>query len=1110
MRNLILNIKTNGLLPLLLTSLALPLSAQVPSENYVQTTLRISDTHVLTTTQYYDGLGRPFEKVEQGVTPSGDNLIHLQQYDGLGREWRSWSPIYSSSAFLNPSNVSSLSQSQYSDSRAFSQNNYESNPLNRVVEVEGIGEDWKGHSVKSDHLINTSSFPHNCKYYRVSMSGELQDKGYYPEGRLYVTKTTDEDGHESYEFKNLAGHVILQRVMLGGTESADTYYIYDYRGNLSFVLPPNYQDEEDLELYAYQYKYDGRGNCIWKKLPGCEPIIMKYYRGHHLAFMQDGNLRKQGQWLFYVYDKLGRQVVTGTTAVASDVSDVFVYAEYTGTGVLDGYQLHGLTITPRSFLVTNYYDDYAFMSQYDAMTQQNLSLHLSESLESAFPSNSSPNATGNQTGKKVYLTDGTDRYMLTSLYYGKKGRVVQSHSSNLLGGWEHTYSSYTYAGSLQQTKHVHTTNGKQDVVEEYDYAYDHAGRLVKTSYSVNGSAKRELSVKDYDDYCRISRENIMGKDAVLHNYNVRNWPLSIESDNFKERLCYNVCNNGLCSWRNLYNGNIGAMSWQCGNGAKRAFHFTYNAQNMLTDSGYNEGDRLNDGQGNYDESLSYDKMGNVQSLLRSGLLDDGSYGLIDNLSYNYHGNQLLKVDDAAVGPYYQGAFHFVDGADEAVEYEYDANGNMTKNLNKGITSISYDLNNQPRKIEYNDGRNASYVYDAEGNKLSVSYNLTAMSSAQLQMSVMQSSDVASANVSNGQKTIDYCGNIIYDGEETMILNDVGYALYDKGNTLTFHYYLKDHLGNNRVVVSEDGEIEQVNDYYPTGALMASSKGGDTQRFKYNGKELDRTNGLNWYDYGARNYDAAIVRWDGMDKLCEKYVSFTPYGYCKNNFVNAYDPNGMETHVISNSNGTYTVIGGILNNDRNIYTYSKDKNGKYTIKGKSIGITTSTTSFYNSDKSKWINATLNPFDTSGKEFLNKMVSSDITLDDYIINARNNHSYDFKVRDGSKINKNQTFVYRGMIIGGTKVPLYSSARDIGNMAAGIVAAKNGIPWIAARAAFDAYQSRSGLQVEGLSTRNAEHYGWLQIYRHSNGVYEAGNLKASINSVLRKMWSSIINMF
>ena len=523
MGNPILKIHTNGLLPLLLASLALPVSAQVSSENYVQTTQRISDTRVLATTQYYDGLGRPFEKVEQRVTPSGDNLIHLQQYDGLGRD------------------------------------------------------------------------------------------------------------------------------------------------------------------------------------------------------MQDGNLRKQGQWLF-------------------------------------------------------------------------------------------------------------------SQYYGKKGRVVQSHSSNLLGGWEHTYSSYTYASSFQQTKHVHTANGKQEVVEEYDYAYDHVGRLVKTTYSVNGSDKRELSVVDYDNYGRILLENIMGKDEVLYDYN---------------------------------------------------------AQNMLTDSGYNEGDRLNDWQGNYDESLSYDKMGNVQSLLRSGLLDDGSYGLIDNLSYSYHGNQLLKVDDAAVGPYYQGAFHFVDGADEAVEYEYDANGNLVRDLNKGIISISYDLNNQPRKIEYNDGRNVSYLYDAEGSKLSVSYNLTAMSSAQPQMPVMQSSNVASANMSNGQKTIEYCGNIICDGDETMILNNVDYALYNKDNNLSFHYYLKDHLGNNRVVVREYGEIEQVNDYYPTGALMTSSKGGDTQRFKYNGKELDRTNGLNWYGYGARNYDAAIVRWDGMDKLCEKYSPFTPYGYCLNRFLNYYDKIGNE-------------------------------------------------------------------------------------------------------------------------------------------------------------------------------------------------------------------------
>ena len=91
--------------------------------------------------------------------------------------------------------------------------------------------------------------------------------------------------------------------------------------------------------------------------------------------------------------------------------------------------------------------------------------------------------------------------------------------------------------------------------------------------------------------------------------------------------------------------------------------------------------------------------------------------------------------------------------------------------------------------------------------------------------------------------------------------------------------------------------------------------------------------------------------------------------------------------------------------------------------------------------------------------------------------------------------------GMIIGGKAIPLYTSARDIGNIAAGIVAAKNGISWSAARIAFDAYQSRNGLQVEGISTRNAEYYGWSQMYSHSNGRYEAANMGASIKSFLVK---------
>ena len=146
-------------------------------------------------------------------------------------------------------------------------------PLNRI-NLDEVGAEWTSHPVKKDYLVNTSKYPLNCEILVYPCKDSCKTRGIYPEGRLYVTKTTDENGNESYELRNIAGNVILKRTICSIDEAADTYYIYDYRGNL--VPPPNYQEEPSLDLYAYQYKYDGQGNCTWKKLPGCEPIYMKY------------------------------------------------------------------------------------------------------------------------------------------------------------------------------------------------------------------------------------------------------------------------------------------------------------------------------------------------------------------------------------------------------------------------------------------------------------------------------------------------------------------------------------------------------------------------------------------------------------------------------------------------------------------------------------------------------------------------------------------------------------------------------------------------------------------------------------------------------------------
>lgn len=138
---------------------------------------------------------------------------------------------------------------------------------------------------------------------------------------------------------------------------------------------------------------------------------------------------------------------------------------------------------------------------------------------------------------------------------------------------------------------------------------------------------------------------------------------------------------------------------------------------------------------------------------------------------------------------------------------------------------------------------------------------------------------------------DYCGKVVYEnGAVSKILTEEGYITLSGANLMisTYHYYLKDHQGNNRVVLSQSGAVEQVNHYYPFGGLFGESIGGATQPYKYNGKELYRMHGLDLFDYGARHYDAALGRWFAVDPMAERYYSISPYVYAANNPMHLID------------------------------------------------------------------------------------------------------------------------------------------------------------------------------------------------------------------------------
>ena len=619
----------------------------------------------------------------------------------------------------------------------------------------------------------------------------------------------------SYTFTDKMGHVVLSRQMKG-SETHDTYYVYDDKSNLCFVLQPMYQSSANLDLYAFQYKYDGRNRCIWKKLPGAGYMEMVYDNADRLVFSQDGNQRAltSGNWTYYKYDGLNRLTEQGTCT-------------------------NKVTTSGTNVLVQHFYDSYAFRSQAGFNN-------------SNFPDDASGNGKGALTAS-VATVLGSSNKIYTAYYYDIKGRVAKTVQSNLLGGYDVTATIYTFTDKPATVTHTHTTSGKPTRTEMYTYSYNHADRLLKVEHTLGGT-KITLADYAYDNLGRLQSKSLHGSatNKLTYAYNVRGWLTGISGSKFTQNLYYNT-GTGTAK----YNGSISSMTWKAGNESTiRGYKFTYDGLSRLMNATYGETAGINTNTNRFSENVTaYDKNGNIKTLQRYGQTAASGYGLIDNLTFTLGGNLLNRVDDAAAASAYGGGFEFKDGVKQANEYTYDSNGNLTKDLNKGISTITYNVLNLPNMVTFSDGSTIAYTYGADGTKLKTVHKTGSTTT-----------------------TTDYCGNVVYEnGVQKLLLTDEGYVTLSDGK---YHYYLKDHQGNNRVVINQSGTVEEANHYYPFGGVFASS--GNVQPYKYNGKEYDAKKGLNWYDYGARHYDAALGRFTTNDRFAEKYHSMSPYQYGANN------------------------------------------------------------------------------------------------------------------------------------------------------------------------------------------------------------------------------------
>ena len=205
-----------------------------------------------------------------------------------------------------------------------------------------------------------------------------------------------------------------------------------------------------------------------------------------------------------------------------------------------------------------------------------------------------------------------------------------------------------------------------------------------------------------------------------------------------------------------------------------------------------------------------------------------------------------------------------------------------------------------------------------------------------------------------------------NGRVDKYLFEGGYAQASVATSTTdnfaFFYYNRDHLGSIREVVDASGKVKQVTNYYPFGAPYAdtsSSTNPDFQPYKYNGKELDRMHGLDTYDYGARQHDPILCRWDRMDPLCEKYYGTSPYVYCKDNPVKFVDIDGYAPGDFFKTKDDAAKDFGLFYNGQSIRERREYGSTIYIIKNNN-GITGYTYSVANRGKEDHVVVSEAPF------------------------------------------------------------------------------------------------------------------------------------------------------
>jgi RHS repeat-associated protein len=712
----------------------------------------------------------------------------------------------------------------------------------RAVKSMGPGKSQVGQN-RGVTTKQTTNAVDEVKKWGIKETGEPEVSEYYEEGSLFAEQVYDTTGSEVTTFKDKDGNVVCRKVFLGmagrNPSYAFTYYIYDDAGRLCWVLPPKAVSLSLSSISStvkdnlcYQYKYDEKGRMAERKLPGKAIEEFVYDKWDRQVFYRDGSLLAKGQWSFTLYDPQDRPTVFG---LANDnisrqdlANHILSTNPFTPNDILFYVKRYDLwNIYPQSFaagttiLGYTYYDDYThadpgdlFWNTYSANLQFT---ETQNSVGSEIPVKSK-RTKGLITGTKVRIlpaagadTAKTGSWRQTANYYDDKGRLIYTYSedthNNTIKHAQYAGTQYNFSGKVLASKHVsynaNSADGMTTRVEMTNNFYDSwTGALTDVYHKTGNSAWVKLTAYAYDDLGRVKRK-VLGNYGEVQDmdYNIRGQLTGIngvyaetgnkqgESRSFGQLLRYDY---GFTQPK--YDGKIAGMAWRgssSGSSGAMAYGYTYDTLGRLKQADFRLRDAGVWGNNNMDYSvsnLSYDLNGNIRTMIQKATRPGFGIFTMDNLTYTYEGtssqasNRLQGVVDAtgsATATYGLGDFQDVNTT--ATDFIYDADGNVVQDLNKGITSVTYELGDKPAIITFSNGSKIINSYDATGQKV--------------QQKIV---DIGTGIT----KTTDYVGNYVYENDTaTFVTTGEGRSTFINHTEETKEeFFVKDYLDNVRSVI----------------------------------------------------------------------------------------------------------------------------------------------------------------------------------------------------------------------------------------------------------------------------------------------------------------------